>query len=236
MRVRKGDVPMTVRAIRSGLGPLLLLAALAVPALAPAVLHAQTQTDEQESKVPEGLNDADCAKIPGGNAPVNILARIQGTMSVENLEFTYFDKKLFQLTRQDFDYLKRLIPYCREQPTEQTNYIIERLADLILEAQETRQKSIDWIKETSDKLEGMPANKDSIEEVHNIWTELQNRRLEMTEADARYLMGKIDETRDRLYREADIAASPGKVRQDPELQVSPFLPEIPSDERKPDPG
>ncbi|UUX51404.1 hypothetical protein NUH88_06835 [Nisaea acidiphila] len=226
---------MTGRAFRNGLAPFALVAVLAGSQLLTAPAAAQNRSTEEENTAPEGINDADCAKIPGGNAPVNILARIEGHMAVENLEFTYFDKKLFQLTRQDFDYLKRLIPYCREQPTDQTNYIIDRLADLILEAQETRQKSIDWIEKTKDQLERMPANKDSIEEVHNIWTELQNRRLEMTDADARFLMAKIDATRDRLYREADIAA-PGKVRQDPQLQISPFLPEIPSDERKPDPG
>lgn len=218
-----------------GLIALALIAAMASTTLQPATVAAQNRTEDQEPEIPEDLNDADCAKVPGGNAPVNILARIKGGMAVENLEFTYFGKKLFQLTQQDFDYLKRLIPYCREQPTEQTNYIIDRLAVLILEAQETRKKSIEWIKKTSEKLDRLPATKESIEEVHNIWADLQSRRLEMTAADTRYLSKKIDDTRDRLYREADLA-TPGRVKQDPTLQVSPFLPEIPSDERKPDPS
>lgn len=214
-----------------GLASVALFAALASTALQPALVAAQ----DQEPVAPEGINDADCAKVPGGNAPVNILARIEGGMAVENLEFTYFDKKLFQLTQQDFDYLKRLIPYCRDQPAEQTEFIIDRLAVLILEAQATRTRSIEWIEKTTEQLDKLPATKESIEEVHNIWTELQNRRLEMTAADTRYLSKKIDETRDRLYREADLAV-PGRNRQDPTLQISPFLPEIPNDERKPDPS
>ncbi|WP_420403687.1 hypothetical protein [Nisaea sp.] len=222
-------------AFPKAVAPFALLVALATAALQPLPVSGQARTDDNENQPPEGLNDADCAKIPGGNAPVNILARIEGGMAVENLEFTYFDKKLFQLTKRDFDYLKRLIPYCREQPTEQTNYIIDRLAVLILEAQATRTKSIEWIEQTSEQLDKLPANKESIEEIHNIWTELQNRRLEMTDADARYLAKKIDETRNRLYREADLSTS-GRIRQDPTLQVSPFLPEVPSDQREPDPS
>jgi len=218
-----------------GLVPFALCAAMASTMLQPATAAAQAQTQNQEPEVPEDIEDADCAKVPGGNAPVNILARIEGGMAVQNLEFTYFGKKLFQLTERDFDYLKRLIPYCREQPTEQTNYIIDRLEILIKEAKATRQKSIEWIEKTTAALDKLPASKESIEEVHNIWTELQNRRLEMTDADARYLSKKLDETRDRLYREADLVNS-GPGKQDRALQVSPFLPEIPDDERKPDPG
>lgn len=184
---------------------------------------------------PKDVNDADCSKIPGGNAPINILARLKGGMAVENLEFTYFTKKLHELTQEDFDYLKKLIPYCGDKNSEQIEYILDRLSVLVLEAQQTRQKSIDWIKETTGRLEKMPATKASIEEVHNIEIELKNRLLEMTRADGNYLAMKLNDTRNRLYRDASVEPT-GKEPQDPDLMISPFLPEIPVDERKPDPG
>ena len=191
----------------------------------------QTPPDEP----PKDVNDEDCSKIPGGNAPINILARLKGGMAVENLEFTYFRKKLYELKQEDFDYLKKLIPYCGDQKTEQVEYILDRLSVLVLEAQQTRQKSIDWIKETVEKLEKLPATKASIEEVHNIEVALKNRQLEMTRADGNYLAMKLNDTRNRLYRDANVNAT-GTETQDPGLLISPFLPEIPADERKPDPG
>ncbi|MEO9902296.1 hypothetical protein [Nisaea sp.] len=215
---------MTVLAILAVLG--LQMAAL------PAVKAQQPPPDEP----PQDVNDEDCSKIPGGNAPINILARLKGGMAVENLEFTYFKKKLYQLTQQDFDYLKKIIPYCGEQKTEQIGYILDRLSVLVLEAQQIRQKSIDWIKDTVEKLDKMPATKASIEDIHNLEAELKNRQLEMTRADGKYLALKLNETRDRLYQEASVEQSPGKEAQDPDLMISPFLPEVPADERRPDPS
>lgn len=184
---------------------------------------------------PKDVNDEDCSKIPGGDAPINILARLKGGMAVENLEFSYFDKKLYQLTQEDFDYMKKLIPYCGEQKVDQIEYILDRLSVLVLEAQQTRQRSIDWIKETVEQLDKLPATKASIEEVHNIQVALKNRQLEMTRADLNYLAMKLNETRNRLYREAS-ATPAGTERQDPQIRVSPFMPEVPADERRPDPG
>lgn len=212
-----------------------VLAILAVLGLQIFALHAANAQQTPPVEPPEDVKDEDCAKIPGGNAPINILARLKGGMAVENLEYTYFRKKLHEFTQSDFDYLKKLIPYCGDQKVEQTEYILDRLSVMVLEAQQTRQKSIDWIKATVEALEKLPATKASIEEVHNIEIELKNRLLEMTRADGKYLAMKLNETRDRLYRDAAVVPA-GKEPQDPAIEVSPFLPEIPTDERKPDPG
>jgi len=211
---------------------LVILGALALQLSAPHAVDAQQAPADEP---PKDVNDEDCSSIPGGNAPINILARLKGGMAVENLEFTYFNKKLYQLTQEDFDYMKKLIPYCGDQKVEQIDYILDRLSVLVLEAQQTRQKSIDWIKETVERLEKLPATKASIEEVHNIEIMLKNRLLEMTRADGNYLAMKLNDIRDRLYRDANVN-TPGAETQDPGLLISPFLPEIPADERKPDPG
>lgn len=195
-----------------------------------------TAQQEADKERPEDVQDSDCAKLPGGNAPVNMMARLQGGIAVENLEFTYFGKKLFQLTQRDFDYLRKLIPYCQDKPQEQTNYIIDRLSELVFDAQDVRNKSIAWIKDMESQLKKMPATRESIEEVHNIWTELQNRQLEMTKADASYLSKILDETRDRLYRDAQLDGGAPRRTKDPQVEVSPFLPETPTDDRQPDPS
>ncbi|WP_193172563.1 hypothetical protein [Nisaea nitritireducens] len=214
---------------------LAVLAILTALCLQFSTLHSAGAQEQQPDEPPKDVKDEDCSKIPGGNAPINILARLKGGMAVENLEFTYFKKKLYELTQEDFDYLKKLIPYCGEQNSEQIAYILDRLSVLVLEAQQTRQKSIDWIKETVEQLEKLPATKESIEEVHNIEIELKNRQLEMTRADLNYLAMKLNESRDRLYRDASTEPT-GDKRQDPQIRVSPFMPEIPPEDRRPDPG
>ena len=200
------------------------------------ILHTAGAQETQPDQPPEDVDTADCEKIPGGDAPVNILARLKGGMAVENLKLTYFNKPLHQLTQQDFDYVKKLFPFCQDMSKEQSDYLFDRLSVLVLEAQQIRQTSIDWITETVKKLEKMPATKASIEAVHNLEAELKNRQLEMTRADEKYLAVKLNDTLRRLYQEAPVNLPPGTAPAGRTLMISPFLPERPGEDRKPDPG
>ena len=61
----------------------------------------------------EQNSDTDkCGKIAEGGPTIEKLSRLEGAMSVRNLEFKYFDKFLFNLTDQDFNELKALKPNC----------------------------------------------------------------------------------------------------------------------------
>lgn len=199
-------------------------------------LYAAGAQETQPDQAPKDFGDGGCSKIPGGNAPIFALARLQGGMAVESLNFTYFNKKLYQLTQQDFDYLKMIAPDCGDETKEQIHYLLDRLSVLVLEAKQTRQKSIDWIKETVEKLEKMPATKASIEEVHTLEAELRNRRFEMTRADGKYLALKLNDTLSRLYQDARVNLPPSTEPPGGALMISPFLPITPAEDRKPDSG
>lgn len=213
---------------RSVAASALMAALAALVALSPAEGQEPAPGGGKPKEAPPGLNAADCKKLPGGNAPINRIAQLEGGLAVENLEMTYFEKKLYQLKQADFDLLARLIPFCNNVPAADAQLAMKRLSTLVFEAQATRNRSLKWIEETLKKVDEMPPGPESIREVHNIWAEIQNRQFEMTKADARYMILELDKRKNRLYDDTS--------RRDAQKAVSPFMPEVPREDRKPDPN
>lgn len=149
---------------------------------------------------PADTKSADCAKVPGGNAPVQRMARLEGGMSVRNLELTYFEKPLYKLSDSDIDYLRRLWPECGTFEPEVADAIAKRLSVLVSDARAARQVSLDWISEVEAKLEALEPGEDSIRTVHDLWQQMLNREFEMLPSDLQYLAGLITKKRDALYQ------------------------------------
>lgn len=153
-----------------------------------------TDTEEDEEMTAE-----QCMAIPGGNAPINRLARMQTKMAVRNLEFTYFQKPLFQLTSEDFEKLKKLLPFCQDIPTDIANYKVDKLKELITEAQDARAKTLEWIGTVIADVKKMDSTPENIRQLHIYWTEMQNRQFEMTVSDLHHIADILDTKRQELY-------------------------------------
>jgi hypothetical protein len=179
-----------VSSLRAGLTALAVL-------VAADVAVAQQQPPEND---PNNVKDSDCTKIPGGNAPVDRIARIEGSMSVQNLEMTYFEKPLHGLSDDDLEYLAELWPQCGTFEDEIAKVVADRLTKLINDARTTRQASLDWINEVEAELNALPPGEESIRVVHDLWQQMLNKEFEMLPTDLKYLAGKITEKRDELYR------------------------------------
>src|SRR5690348_9130918 len=54
----------------------------------------------------------ECALLPGGNAPVNRIAELAQPLSPRSLDLTYFNKRLADLTDQDFDRIAEIATKC----------------------------------------------------------------------------------------------------------------------------
>ncbi len=200
------------------IGVVALIALLTVVGAA----HAQTQQKKDEEipnriKGPDGeeISDAECKKLKGATAPLERLARIEGAMSVRNLEMTYFSKPLYALTAKDFALLRILKPFCDGSPSELDKLVFDQVEKKVEEARNTRDNTINWINDSTKKLDAMPPSPEAIREVHNLWTEMENRRLEMLAADQRYFADYLTERRNELYA--------GKQAQ-PRVLISPFDP------------
>jgi hypothetical protein len=184
---------------------------------------AQNQTDGGDPAAPEKvlgpngeeITEAECGTLEGSTAPIQRLARLDGAMSVRNLELTYFSKPLHALTADDFIFLKILKPFCDGTPSALDEVILDNLEEKVNEARATRDRTVQWISEVTTKMDAMEPSPEAIREVHNLWTEMENRRLEMLAADQYYFAKYLTKRRNAFYE--------GKQAR-PRVLVSPFQP------------
>lgn len=169
---------------------------------------------------------ADCSKLPGGNAPISKMARLEGGISVRNLDLTYFGKPLFELTNDDFDFLTELWPLCKTYDAETAPKVAEKLKSLVTDAKAARQKSLDWIKKTEAEAKLLKPGQVGIEKIHDMWQQMLNKEFEMLESDMTYIAEVLSKRREELYREPE-------PRQ--RTLISPFDPG-PPDTRRLGPG
>lgn len=143
--------------------------------------------------------NADCKKLPGGNAPVQRMARLEGGMSVRNLELTYFGKPLYALTDSDIAYLRTLWPECGTYEDALAEQIAAKLRTLISDAKGARQDSLDWISSVEKDIATLKPGEESIRKIHDLWQEMLNREYEMLPGDLQYLAKKLSDKREELY-------------------------------------
>ena len=143
--------------------------------------------------------DLRCGDIPGGNAPVERMARIEGGISVRNLELTYDNKPLYEFTAEDFEFLPVRWAECGtfEQPI--AELIARKLRNLVDDARSTRQKSIEWIEKTKVQVDELPPGKESIQVIHDLWQEMLNREYEMLRSDVAYISDVLAKRQEEIY-------------------------------------
>lgn len=187
--------------------------ALPGPGTGPGPVHAQVPADGADRGV--SVSSSDCERLPGGNAPIGRIARLQGGISVRNLELTYFGKPLHQFTDNDYETLKELWPICETFDESVAGRVARKMEAVIEDAKVARQASLDWISETERELGRLPPGPESIRRVHDLWQEMLNREFEMLASDLAYIAKQIAEKRDELY---------GERKPRPRTLVSPFDP------------
>ena len=195
---------MAVRIRLSSLA--MILAMLTVAMLAVAIpAPAQERKDGGAPKPPAAapakpsVRADDCKKLPGGNAPINRLARLDGGISVRNLDLTYLGKPLFELTREDYEYLAALWPLCSTFDEETAPRVAEKLKELVDDAKAVRRDSLEWIKQTEQQAKALKPDQLGIEKIHDLWQQMLNREFEMLESDMSYIAGVLEKRRDELY-------------------------------------
>lgn len=184
------------------LAAVVLATAAAAQTPAPAAPAGVPGAPPPVSKGPEPRAE-DCKRLPGGNAPINRLARLEGGISVRNLELTYFGKPLFEFTDDDYDFLKALWPLCKTFDESTAPEVAKRLKGLIDDAKAVRQDSLNWIKKTERQAKALKPGQESIEIVHDLWQQMLNREFQMTSIDMAYISGVLGKRRDELYTESE---------------------------------
>tara|TARA_B100000700_G_scaffold3932_1_gene4543 strand:- start:220 stop:900 length:681 start_codon:yes stop_codon:yes gene_type:complete len=161
------------------------------------------------------LSEEQCPKIREGSSTIEKIAGLKGAMSVRNLTFKYFDKPLFSLTDYDYEHMKVLKSICDNSSEEIAGLIFDNLKEKVEEAKDTRDNTVNWIKNTSKRLKGLPLGGSSVRVIHNAWKEMENRSQEMLLTDLHYLANLLDSLLKKHYQKANTSET---------KFVSPFIP------------
>lgn len=143
--------------------------------------------------------NAQCARLPGGNAPVERIARLSGQLSVKSLTFTYYGKPLAELTASDFDEIEALTATCRGSGGDAMKEI-QAFRAKVEEANAARRKALDWIEKSRveiGRMEGSPAD---LERLQELWVEMLARSEEMLPADRAPLASAIVLKQESIYK------------------------------------
>lgn len=220
LRRRHPSNPLAARPLlRLLTGPAtrVLFAGMTVLAATAITPSAHAQVPEQTGSIGDA-NKADCANIPGGNAPINRIARLESGLSVRNLDMTYYGRPIGDLTDRDYQYLEELWPLCGTFDEKVASAIATRVRKVVMDAKVSRAATRDWITATKAEIEALEPAPESIETINNYWQEMANREFEMTRADFDDISGFMTKQYERLYS--------GKQRRQQTL-VNPFDPGAP---------
>ena len=171
--------------------------------------HGQNKTNgpSEQNKTEQNTETEKCNKIAEGGPTIERLSRLEGSMSVRNLKFKYFDKFLFNLTDQDFNELKILKPTCEGSSKEIAIVIFDNLKEKISEAKETRDNTMKWMDKTKEKLQSLSISPKAVKEIHNTWREMESRSQEMLDDDLKYFANFLNQIRQKVYTESAKKAS-----------------------------
>ena len=171
--------------------------------------HSQNKTNgpSEKNATEQNTETEKCDTIADGGPTIERLSRLEGSMSVRNLKFKYFDKFLFNLTDQDFDELKILKPICEGSSEDIAIVIFDKLKEKISEAKETRDNTIKWMDTTKEKLQSLSISPKAVKEIHNTWREMESRSQEMLDDDLKYFANFLNQIRQKIYTESTKKAS-----------------------------
>jgi hypothetical protein len=178
-----------------------LLAAASLGIVLSADGLAQTQPQNAQD-APAGA-PAQCARLPGGNAPVDRIARLSGQLSINSLRYTYFDKPLAELTSADFDQIEALTASCQGSAGEAIKEV-RAFRTKVEEASAARRKTLNWIEESQIEIGRMKGGAADLQRLQELWVEMLSRTEEMLPSDRAPLARAIVLKQEAIYKATDL--------------------------------
>ena len=188
----------------NGRTPAIPLSSIMVVALVLAVaftakpVAAQAPARDQIG-TPGDANMSDCANLPGGNAPISRIARLEGGLAVRSLGLTYYGKTLDQLTDQDWRYLEELWPLCGTYEADVAAVLATQARKVINESKAVQAVTRDRMRATKARVQGLSPVHNDIVVIHNLWQEMLNRELDMSVAEFAEMTTFMKDAQQKLY-------------------------------------
>jgi len=149
----------------------------------------------------------ECALLPGGNAPVNKIAELAQPLSPRSLDLTYFNKRLADLTDEDFDRIADIATKCNRTVARVALEKTKRLRDVVRESQAVRTQTLNKVDETKTALAKAQTPREKVEALNNAWANLHLVQDTITKTDLREYAAWISRSMQALY---DAAPGYGK--------------------------
>lgn len=181
-----------------------LVLGLVLPAEALAQAQPQGQQGQgKQANDQPAVAPAQCARLPGGNAPVQRIARLSGQLSINSLRFTYFDKPLADLTSADFDEIEALTATCQGSAGEAIKEI-RAFRSKVEEANAARGKTLNWIEKSRIEIGRMKGGAADLERLQELWVEMLSRTEEMLPTDRSPLARDIVLKQEAIYKATEL--------------------------------
>lgn len=146
---------------------------------------------------------AQCTRLPGGNAPVERIARLSGQLSINSLRYTYFDKPLAELTAADFDQIEAITASCQGGAGEAIREVRAFRAK-VEEANAARGQTLNWIEKNRVEIGRMGNGPKDLQRLQVLWAEMLARTEEMLPTDRAPLARAIVLKQEAIYKATDL--------------------------------
>jgi hypothetical protein len=150
---------------------------------------------------------AECALLPGGNAPVNRIADLAQPLSPRSLDLTYFNKRLADLSDQDFARIAEIATKCNRTQARVALETTKRLREVIRESQSVRSQALDKVEQGKGNLSKVQTSREKVEWLHHAWGDLPLLAETLTKTDLREYAAWIARSLQAVY---DVAPGYGK--------------------------
>lgn len=145
---------------------------------------------------------AECALLPGGNAPVNKIAELAQPLSPRSLDLTYFNKRLADLTEEDFERIAELATKCNRTQARAAVEKTQQLREVVRESQAVRRQALAKVDQGKASLARTQNPREKVEWLHNAWAELPRLAETITKTDLREYAGWIARSMQAVYDDA----------------------------------
>jgi hypothetical protein len=145
---------------------------------------------------------AECAQLPGGNAPVNKIAELKQPLSPKSLDLTYFNKRLAELTDEDFARIADLANRCNRTFAEAAIDKSQKLREVVRESQAVRRQTLARIERGKAEIAKAASPRDKVLKLHDAWLQLPILAESMTRTDLRAHSAWIARTLQAVYDDA----------------------------------
>jgi hypothetical protein len=151
---------------------------------------------------PAAPRPAECAQLPGGNAPVNRIAELRQPLSPKSLDLTYFNKRLAELTDDDFARIADLANRCNRTFASAATEITAKLRAVVRESQAVRQQTLGRIERGKAEIAKASSPRDKMLKLHDAWAQLPDLAEAMTRTDLRTHSAWIARSLQAVYDDA----------------------------------